>query len=203
MRHAINQYLKARTGFKLKERDDDPMDIDFDHKEGPKGKEKRNDKGKGKSKGKSKGKRQTQRERKEFWERQAESRNVPKNAQKLWQDGHKWSECWSKGGGVAKQVNSVGETEKSADVNWIMMIQQVSGHETWRCSGTSVSCKNAHESQAVTHAESDFVIPIPTQQDHFRHSRAQSTTHTSLTSDLNPANPVILFSRARCWFWMF
>ena len=32
MRQAINQYLKARKGFKLMERDD-PMDVDFVHKE--------------------------------------------------------------------------------------------------------------------------------------------------------------------------
>ena len=47
MRQAINQHLKARKGFKLMERDD-PMDVDFVHKEGQKGKEKGNDKGKGK-----------------------------------------------------------------------------------------------------------------------------------------------------------
>ena len=44
VRQAINQYLKARKGFKLMERDD-PMDVDFVHKQGQKGKEK----GKGKS----------------------------------------------------------------------------------------------------------------------------------------------------------
>ena len=38
MRQAINQYLKARKGFKLMERDD-PMDVDFVRKEGQKGKE--------------------------------------------------------------------------------------------------------------------------------------------------------------------
>ena len=46
---------KARKGFKLMERDD-PMHVDFVHKEGQKGKEKGNDKDKGKHKGKSKGK---------------------------------------------------------------------------------------------------------------------------------------------------
>ena len=45
MRQAINQYLKARKGFKLMERDD-PMDVDFVHKEGQKGKGKGNDKAK-------------------------------------------------------------------------------------------------------------------------------------------------------------
>ena len=53
MHQAINQYLKAR---KLKEREDDPMDVDFVHKESPKSKGKGNDKGKGKPKGKGKGK---------------------------------------------------------------------------------------------------------------------------------------------------
>ena len=55
MRQAIKQYLIARKGFKLLERDN-PMDVDFVHKEGQKGKEKGNDKGKGKHKGKSNGK---------------------------------------------------------------------------------------------------------------------------------------------------
>ena len=55
MRQAINQYLTARKGFKLMERDD-PMDVDFVHTEGQKGNGKGNDKGKGKHKGKSKGK---------------------------------------------------------------------------------------------------------------------------------------------------
>ena len=44
MRQAINQYIKARKGFKLMDRDD-PMDVDFVYKEGQKGKEKGNDKG--------------------------------------------------------------------------------------------------------------------------------------------------------------
>ena len=49
-----------------------------------------------------------------------------------------------------------GETEKTGDVNWIMMVQQLNdgqaitmGHETWRCVGASFNCKNAHESQVV------------------------------------------------------
>ena len=71
-----------------------------------------------------------------------------------------------KGGGAAKQANNVGETDKTGDVNWIMMVQNLSGGqsstseiETWRCSGTSVSCKSAHESQVSIHAESDRVVP--------------------------------------------
>ena len=55
MRQAINQYLKARKSSELVERDD-PMDVDFVHKEGQKGKGKGNDKGKGKPQSKSKGK---------------------------------------------------------------------------------------------------------------------------------------------------
>ena len=54
MRQAINQYLQARKGFKLKERDDDPLDVGFAHKESPKGKGK--GKGKHNGKGKSSGK---------------------------------------------------------------------------------------------------------------------------------------------------
>ena len=59
MRQGITQYLKARKGFKLSERDD-PVDVDFVQK----GKGKGNDKGKGKPKGKSKGKgKQNEKER--------------------------------------------------------------------------------------------------------------------------------------------
>ena len=87
MRQAINQYLKARKGFKLKEREDDPVDVDFVHKDSPKGKGKGNDKGKGKPKGKGKQKRQTQRVRKECRKMQVESRNVPRTQKQLWQDG--------------------------------------------------------------------------------------------------------------------
>ena len=65
------------SGFKLMERDD-PMDVDFVHKESQKCKVKRNDKGKGKSKGKSKGKGKQNEKGKEFWDRQVESRKVRK-----------------------------------------------------------------------------------------------------------------------------
>ena len=82
--------------------------------------------------------------------------------------GHKWSECWAKGGRATKQANNVGEAEKTGDVNWIMMVQDLSvGQsstsevETWRCSGASVSCRSAHESQVSIHAESDRVVPNP------------------------------------------
>ena len=106
---------------------------------------------------------------------------------------HKWSECWAKGGGAAKQANNVGETEKTGDVNWMWFRMNLSvgqpstsEFETWRCSGTSVSCKSAHESQVFIHAESDCVVPDSSVAfNHVRHSRAQLTTHISLTSDPN------------------
>ena len=105
MRQAIKQYLKARKGFKLKEREDYPMDVDFVHKASRKGKGKGNDKGKGKPKGKGK-----QFEKgKRCWARQIESRNVPRNVQKL-----------------ARRC----ETDKIGDVNWIMMIQQPNDGQT-------------------------------------------------------------------------
>ena len=49
--------LKARNGFKLEEREDDPVDGDLVHKKSPKSKGKGEDKSKGKPKGKDKGKR--------------------------------------------------------------------------------------------------------------------------------------------------
>ena len=81
MRQAINQYLKARKGFKLMERDD-PMDVDFVHKEGRKGKSK--GKGKQNEKGKSSGKGRSNQEK-----IQSTCRNCGKTR-------HKWSECWRK-----------------------------------------------------------------------------------------------------------
>ena len=148
MRQAINQYLKARKGVKLKEKEDDPMDVDFVHKESPKDKGKGNDKGKGKSKGKSKGKGKHIEKGKSSGKGKSSQETFRGTCRNCGKTGHKWSECWERGGGAAKQVNSVGETEKTGDVNWIMMIQQLKdgqaitrGHETWRCCGTSVSWK--------------------------------------------------------------
>ena len=63
------------------------MDVDFVHMESPKSKGKGKDKGKGKPKGKGKGKGKHNEKRKECWERQVDSRNIPRNVQKLWQDG--------------------------------------------------------------------------------------------------------------------
>ena len=165
MRQAINQYLKARKGFKLMERDD-PRDVDFVHKEGQKGKGKGNDKGKGKSKGKSKGKGKQNEKGKSSEKGKSNQEKFQGTCRNCGKTRNKWSECWAKGGGTAKQANNVGETEKTGDVNWIMMVQKLgvgktstSGPETWRCSGTSTSCKSAQESQVFSHAESDCVIP--------------------------------------------
>ena len=166
MRQAINQYLKARKGFKLKEREDDPMYVDFVHKESAKGKGKGNDKGKVQSKGKSEGKGKHNEKGKSSGKGKSSQETFRGTCRHCGKTGLTWSECWARGGGAAKQANSVGETEKTGDWNWIMMIQQFNdgqaitrGHETWRCSGTSVSCHNAHASQVVSHAESDHVIP--------------------------------------------
>ena len=154
------------------------MDVDFVHKEGQKGKSK--GKGKQNEKGKSTVKGQSDQEK---------FQGTRKNCGKT---EHKWSECWAKGGGAAKQANNAGETEKTGDVNWIMMVQDLSvGQsstseiETWRCSGTSVSCKSAHESQVSSMQSQIALFPIPMLQNQVRHSSAQLTTHISLTSDPN------------------
>ena len=92
MRQAINQYLKVRTGFTLMERDD-PMDVDFVHKDGQKGKGKGNDKGKGKPKGKSKGKGKQHEKGKSSGKskpNQEKSQGTRRNCGKT---RHKWSEC--------------------------------------------------------------------------------------------------------------
>ena len=153
VRQAINRYLKARKGFKLMERDD-PMDVDFVHTESQKGK----GKGKRNVQRQEQRKGQTKRERKEFWKGKSNQEKFQGTCRNCGKTGHTWSECWAKGGGAAKQANSVGETEKTADVNWIMMIQKLSvgqtgtsGLETWRYSGASVSCKSVHESQVFIH----------------------------------------------------
>ena len=117
---------------------------------------------------------------------------------------HKWSECWAKGGGAAKQTNNVGGTEKTGDVNWIMMFQQpndgqtsTTGHEEWRCSGNSVSCKNAHESHRASHAESDYTIPNPDVAGPL--ATQQSGVDQAHQFDIRPGsvNSVILSSTAK------
>ena len=189
MRQAINQYLTARKGFNFMERDD-PMDVDVVHKEGQKGKGKGNDKGKGKPKGKSKGKGKQNEKGKSFGKGKSNQEKIQGVCRNCGKTGHKWSECWAKGGGAA---NNVGETEKTGDVNWIMMIQNLSvgqpstsESETWRCPGTFVSCKSAHESQVFIHAEADRVVPnssvaLQCCRIKPRHSRTQLTTHICFT----------------------
>ena len=91
MRQAINQYLKARKGFKLMERDD-PMDVDFVHKEGQKGK------GKVTTRAKARAKERASKMRKERVLGKASRikkkfQGVCRNCGKT---GHKWSECWAK-----------------------------------------------------------------------------------------------------------
>ena len=191
MRQAINQYLKARKGFKLMERDD-PMDVDFVHKEGQKGKGTGHDKVKGKPKGKSKGKgKQNQETFQGTWQDQDTSgANVGRKAVEL-----------------RKQANNVGETEKTGDVNWIMMVQDLSvgqsstsETDTWRCSG----CKSAHESQVSIHAESDRVVPNPNVALHVAESSStqQSAVDGTHQPDIrpesaNPVNPVIFSNTAK------
>ena len=197
MRQAITQHLKARKGFKLKEREDDPVDVDFVHKESPKGKGKGNDTGKGKSKGKGGGKgKHTEK---------GKSSGKGRSSQETARRDTKWSECWAKGGGAAKQAKSIGEREreKTGDVNWIMIQQPndgqiiTMGHEEWRCSGTSVSCKNAHKSHRASHAESEYVISnssvagsLPTQHSAFDHAHQLDTRPESV-------NPVFRSSTAK------
>ena len=111
--------------------------------------------------------------------------------------GHNWSDCWAKGGGATKQANLDGETETTGDVNWIMMVQDLSvGQsstseiETWRCSGASFFFfAKAHTSHKCPSMQSQIALfPIPMLhsmlQNQVRHSRAQ-------------LNPVILSNRAK------
>ena len=76
--------------------------------------------------------------------------------------------------------------------------------EAWRCSGSSVSCKSAHESQVVIHAESDRVVPnsnvtlhvavsSPTQQSTVDHTHQPDIRSESAS----PVNPVILSNTAK------
>ena len=95
MRQAINQYLKARKGFKLMERDD-PMDVDFVHKEGQKkawGKEttraKESTKARAKERASKMRKERVLGSKSNQEKFQATCRNCGKA-------GHKWSECWKR-----------------------------------------------------------------------------------------------------------
>ena len=76
--------------------------------------------------------------------------------------------------------------------------------ETWRCSGTSVFCKSAHESQVFIHAESDSVVPNPNVALHVAESSStqQSIVDHTHQPDIrpesaNPVNPVILSNTAK------
>ena len=165
------------------------MDVDFVHKEGQKGKRKGDDKGKGKPKGKSKGKDKQNEKGKSSGKGKSNQEKFQGTYRNCGKTGNKWCECWAKGGGAAKQGSNVGETEKTGDVNWIMMVQSLSvgqpstsEFEAGRCSGASVSCKSAHESQAFIHAQSDRVVPNSSAALHVAKS---SSTHISLTSDPN------------------
>ena len=75
--------------------------------------------------------------------------------------------------------------------------------ETWRCSGTSVYCKSAHESQVFIHAGSDRVVPNSNVALHVAESSStqQSTLDRTHQPDFrpesaNPVNPVILSNTA-------
>ena len=183
------------------------MDVDFVHKEGQKGKGKGNDNGKGKSKGKSTGNGKQN--------EKGKSSGKGKSNQEQFQGtcrncgtGHEWSECWANGGGAAKHAINVSETEKTGDVNWIMMVQNLSvgqpstsESETWRCSGTSVSCKIE---QVFIHAKSDRVVPNSNVALHVAEpgSTKQSTVDHTHQPDIRPesanlVNQVILSKTAK------
>ena len=90
------------------------MDVDIVHKESQNGKEKGNDKGKGKPTGKSKGKGKQNEKGKSSGKGKSNQEKSQSTCRNCGTTGHKWRECWAKGGGAAKQANNVGETEK----NW-------------------------------------------------------------------------------------
>ena len=76
--------------------------------------------------------------------------------------------------------------------------------ETWRCSGTSISCRSAHESQAFIHAEADRVVSNPNVALHVAESSStqQSTVDRTHQPDIRPesanlVNPVILSNTAK------
>ena len=112
---------------------------------------------------------------------------------------------------VARQDTSGANVGRKAVAARIMMVQNLSvGHsstseiETWRCSGTSVSCKSAHESQVFIHAESDRVVPNSNVALHVAESSStqQSTVDRTHQPDIrpesaHPVNPVILSNTAQ------
>ena len=83
MRQTINLVPQSTQEIQTqRDENDDPMDVDS----GPQEKASRA-RAKAKDEGKEKGKGKKNVERKECRERQVESRTVPRNMQKLWQDG--------------------------------------------------------------------------------------------------------------------
>ena len=60
--------------------------------------------------------------------------------------------------------------------------------ETWRCSGTSVSCRSAYDSQVFIHAESDRVVPNSNVTLHVAESSStqQSTRDHTHQPDIRP-----------------
>ena len=124
--------------------------------------------------------------------------------------GHTWSECWAKCRGAAKQANSVGETEKTGDVKWIMMIQQPSdgqpitmGHEAmfldfgFLQKRTRVSHWQSRCVRMRNIAESDYVLPNSNIAG--SHPIQQSTVDVAHQPDIRPesVNPVTLSSTAK------
>ena len=117
MRQAINQYLKrAKVSNSWSEMTQWTSTVV--HKEGQKGKGKGNDKGKGKPKGNSKGTGKQNEKGKSSGKGKLNQEKFQGTCRNCGKTGYKWSECWAKGGGAAKQANNVGETENTGDVNW-------------------------------------------------------------------------------------
>ena len=109
---------------------------------------------------------------------------------------------------AATPANSVGETVTASDVNWIMMVHQLTEREEWRCSGIWGSCKNAYECHTGSHdesvrdtyqepRESDFVLP----KSNTAASPAKQPSAVELAhqSDIRPesVNPVNLSNTAK------
>ena len=76
--------------------------------------------------------------------------------------------------------------------------------ETWRCSGTSVSCRSAHESQVFIHAESDRVVPnsnvalLVAESSSTQQSTLDRTHQPGIRPEsANPVNRVILSNTSK------
>ena len=123
MRQVINQYLKARKGFKLMERDD-PVDVDFVQKESKKGKGKGNDKGKGKSKGKSVGKGKQNEKGKSSGKGKSNQESFKVYAEIVARQDTNGLNVGRKAA-EPRNKRTVSERQKIGDVNWIMVIQKL------------------------------------------------------------------------------